>query len=109
MTGTNIYILPTLKIDLSYHPFIKDDIFEVNVNLPPRGIVAQYCENHNMSYIYQSQNNIPWNCYFTARNGTNFWILSIYRKGQTTVQQVLKALSRQQLTGKCNRAHVITS
>ena len=34
---TNMSTLPTLKIDLSYHPFIKYDIFEVNINLPPRG------------------------------------------------------------------------
>ena len=37
---------PTLKIDLSDHPFIKDDIFDANSNLPPRGtpigIIAQY-------------------------------------------------------------------
>ena len=55
--GTNISTLPTLKIDLSHHPFIKYDIFEVNVNLPPRGttigIVAQYCGHNNMSYISQ--------------------------------------------------------
>ena len=43
MLGT----LTELKIDLSEHPFIKYDIFEVDVNLPPRGtplgIAAQYC------------------------------------------------------------------
>ena len=42
---------PTLKIDLSDHPFIKYEIFEVNVNSPPIGtpivIVAQYCGHHN--------------------------------------------------------------
>ena len=37
MLGTNISTLQTLKIDLSDHPFIKDNIFEVNVNFPPRG------------------------------------------------------------------------
>ena len=51
----NISTLPTLKIDLSDHPFIKDNIFEVNVNFPPRGItiviVTQNCEHHNISYI----------------------------------------------------------
>ena len=65
MLGTNTSTLKTLKTDLSDHPFIKDDIFEVNVNLPPRvttiGIVTKYCEHHNMSYIFQSINNIPWN------------------------------------------------
>ena len=49
MLGTNISRLPTLKNDLSDHTFIKDDIFEVNANFPPRdtpiGIVTQYCEH----------------------------------------------------------------
>ena len=27
MTGTNVFALPTLKVDLSYQPFTKDDIF----------------------------------------------------------------------------------
>ena len=46
-----------IDIDLSDHLFIKDDVFEVNVNLPPRGnpiaigIVTQHYEHHNMSYI----------------------------------------------------------
>ena len=43
--GTHNSTLLTLKIDPSDHPFIKYDIFEVHVNLPPRGtpigIVAQ--------------------------------------------------------------------
>ena len=55
MLGTNIYTLPTLKIDLSDHPFIVDDTFEGTTNFPPRvtpiGITTQYCEYHNMSYI----------------------------------------------------------
>ena len=46
MLGTNISTLPTLKDDLSDYPFIKDDIFEVNFNFPPRFtpivIVTQY-------------------------------------------------------------------
>ena len=33
--STNIYTLLTLKIDLSYHPFNKYDIFEANLNIPP--------------------------------------------------------------------------
>ena len=37
MIVTNISTLPTLKIDLSDNPFIKDDIFEANFNFPPRG------------------------------------------------------------------------
>ena len=53
MSGTNIITLITLIVYLSDHPFIKYDIFEVNVNFPPRvtpiGIVKKYCEHHNMS------------------------------------------------------------
>ena len=45
MLVANTSTLPTLKIDLSYHPFIKNDIFEVHVNFLPRGtpicVVAQ--------------------------------------------------------------------
>ena len=82
--GTNTSTLTTLKIDLSDHPFIKYDIFEVNVNLPPRGtpigIVTQYCEHQNIVYISQSTNNRPWNNAFPARNRTNVRILSIGRK-----------------------------
>ena len=52
ITGTNISIILTLKTDLSYYPFIKYYIYEFNVNFQPRGtpigIVAQYCEHHNM-------------------------------------------------------------
>ena len=52
MISTNIYTLPTLKIYPSDHPFINDDIFEVQVNFSPGGtpicIIAQYREHHNM-------------------------------------------------------------
>ena len=89
MLGTNISTLPALKIDPSDNPFIKDDIFEGNVNFPPRGtpisIVTQYCEHHNISYISQSENNSPWNHEFPARNSTNVWILSIDIKELTSV------------------------
>ena len=82
--GTNISTLPTLNIDLSYHPFIKYDIFEVSVNLPPRGnpigIVVKYCEHHNMSYIYQSTNNSPCTHVFPYRNRTTFCILGVVIK-----------------------------
>ena len=82
-----------LKIDLSDHPFIKDGIFEYNIKFPPRGtpigIITQYCDHHNMPYISQSENIIPWNDAFPARNRTNFCILGIGRKEPTTVQQVL--------------------
>ena len=37
MNGTNISTLPTLKIDLLVHPFIKYNIIEVSVNVPSRG------------------------------------------------------------------------
>ena len=50
--STNIPTLKTLKIDLSDNPFIKDDIFEVNVNFPPRDTpisIVKKCEHHNMS------------------------------------------------------------
>ena len=57
MLAINTSTLTTLKMYFSDHPFIKHDIFEVNVNSPrrgpPIGIVTQYCEHHNMSYIYQ--------------------------------------------------------
>ena len=75
----------------------------------PIGILSQYCEHHNMSYISQSTNNISWNHALPARNRTNFWILRIGRKEPRTVQQVLGAISSQQLTGKWNKVHVITS
>ena len=42
---TTIYALTMLKIDISDHPFIKDDIFEATVKFPPRitpvGILSQ--------------------------------------------------------------------
>ena len=58
MLRKNNSTVPTIKNDLSDHPFTIDNIFEANVNFPPRGtpigIVTQYCEHHNMPYIYQS-------------------------------------------------------
>ena len=90
MLSTNIYTLTTLKNNLSDNPFIEDEIFEVNVNFPPRGthlvIVTQYCEHHNMSYISQSENNSPWNHACPVINRTNVWILSIGRKEPTSFQ-----------------------
>ena len=44
-----------------------------------------------------------------ARNRTYVWILSNGIKEPTTSQQVLESISSQQLTGKCNRVHIITS
>ena len=61
-----------------------------------------------MSYIYQSTNNSQWDNYFPDKNRTNFWVLFIGRTEPTTVQQVLEAISIQQLTVKYNRAHFIT-
>ena len=86
MTGANIFTLPTLKLNLSDYPFIKYDIFGVDVTVPPIDthicIVAQYCEHHNMAYIYQSTKNIQWNCNFTVIKIKNVWILSNERKNQ---------------------------
>ena len=62
-----------------------------------------------MYYISQSTNNTPWNDALTAKNRANVWILLIGRKEPTTVQQVLESISGQQLTGKCNKVHVITN
>ena len=91
MLGTNNSTFLTLKIDLSDHPFIKDDIFEANVNYPPRGtpigIIAHYCEHHNVSYNSQSKNNSQSNHAFPARNSTNFYILVIGIKEPTTSQK----------------------
>ena len=113
MHGKNTSTLPTLKIDLSDHPFIKYDIFEGIVDFSPRGtpigINTKYCEHHNMSYISQSENNFPWNHAFPTRNRTTFWILSIGRKEPTSSHQVLGAISSQKLTRKCNMVHVITA
>ena len=104
MLGTNISILMTLKIDLSYHPFVKYVIFGGDVNFPPRGtivvIITQYCEHHNISYISQSENNSQWNHAFPARNSTNVCILGIGIKELASVQQVLEAISSQQFAGK---------
>ena len=92
MLSTNISTLPTLKSDLSDIPFIKYDIVEVNVKFSPKstpiGIVTQYCEHHNMIYISQSENNIPWYHEFPDRNRTNVWILSIFRKKQQQFNKV---------------------
>ena len=108
----NTSTLPTLIFDLSDHPFIKDNIFEFDVNLAPIGtpidIATQYCEHHNMSYISQLKKNSPRNHFFPSRNTTNFWILGIGRKEPTTFHFVLESISSQQLIGKCNRVHVIT-
>ena len=111
MTGTNISTFPISKIYLSDHHFIKDIIFEVNVNLPPRGtpisIIAQYCEHNNISYTDQSTNNIPWDHDFLEINRANFGILSTVRKEPTAAQKVLEDISSKQITGKSNRVNVI--
>ena len=88
---------------IGHHPFIKDDIFKVI------GIFAQYCDHHNISYISQSTNNIPWNHYFPARNRINVCILIIEIKYPTTVQQFMEAILSQHLTGKYRRVDVIES
>ena len=69
------------KIDLSYHTLIKDDIFEATVKFPPGGnhvsMISHYSEHHNMPYVSQSTNSIPWNRELHARNITNVCILII--------------------------------
>ena len=101
-----------IKINVSYQPFAKYDIFEVTVDLPPIvtpiGIIEQHCKNNNMPYISQSTKNIPWNHYFTAQNRTNVWVLIIFGKEPKTDQQVLEVIPSQQPTVKCNRVNVIT-
>ena len=111
--GTNTYALPKLKIYLSDNLLIKYDIFEVNANLPPRGIpigiVAQYYEYHNMSYTSQSKNNIPRNHAFQAIKYKYIWILILGIKELELYQKDLEDISSKQLTGKCKKVHVIKS
>ena len=113
MLFTTTSTLTTLKIDLSDHSFIKDDIFEVIVNFPSRGppigITTQYCEHHNMSYISKSENNSPWDHAFPARNRENIWILIIGRKEPTSALQFLETIRSQQLPVICNSVNIITA
>ena len=52
MIDLNISALPTLKIDLLDHIFIKDEIFEAIVHFTPRvtpiGIIVHHCDHHNI-------------------------------------------------------------
>ena len=87
-------------------------MFEVNVNLtsiciPIGNICTILLTSKHVMYIPFKKNS-PWNHDFTERKNTNAWILSIGRKEPTSVQQVIEAISGQQLTGKFNRVHVIT-
>ena len=111
MTRTNISTLPTFIAYLSYHTFVKDYMFEATVHYLPRGthtgIVAQYCEHHNMFYIYLLTSTSPWNCDLAAINSNDSCIIITGRKKPTTVQHVLETISSQQLTGECNRLHII--
>ena len=113
MIETNIYTFPKLKIDLSNHFFIKYDIFEVNINFPPRGtpigIISNKCEHHKITYIPQWTKNISWDHAFLEGNINDVCILSIGRKEPTTVQQVIEGILSQQLTEKWNRVHIITA
>ena len=108
----NYFHPSNIKIDLSYHPFIKYDIFEVAVTFPPIGTpignIALYGDHRNMYYISQATNNIPCNRAFTKINRTNVWILSVGRKKPTTVKQVLESILSKNITGKFNRVHIIT-
>ena len=51
------YDLPTIKMDIYYHPLIKEDLFEATVTFSQRFtpilIINYYCQNHNMTYITQ--------------------------------------------------------
>ena len=62
-----------------------------------------------MSYTPQKENKSPRNHAFTDRNRNNVCILSIGIKEAKPAQQVLKAISSQQLIVKCNRVHVVTA
>ena len=101
------------KIDLYGHLVIKGGIFEAIVTFSPMGtpivIINYYFEHYSTTYIYQSNNNIPWNRDLPKRQRTTVWIINIGRKYPTTVQHVIEAVSSQQLLVKCNKFYVITS
>ena len=113
LNGTDTTALPTIKIDPSDHPFIKYDIFEAAVTFPARfnpiDIITYYCEHHKITYIYQSNNNSPHNRAFPEIQRTNVCILGVWIKEPTTVKEAMEAVPSQQLTGKCNKVHVIKS
>ena len=108
---TDISSLPTIKIDIYAHSFIKYDILETIVIFPSRGtpisIINCHFVHHNMTYIYQANNNIPWNIALPARQRTNVWIISIVRKYPNTFQQVIEVVSSQQLSGESNKVNTI--
>ena len=113
LNGIDTKALPTIKIDPSDHPFIKYDIFEDTVTFPARfnpiNIITYYCEHHNMTYISQSNNNSQQNRAFPEIQRTNAYIISVWIKEPTTVKEAMEAVPSQQLTGKCNKIHVIKS
>ena len=86
MLGTNISTLPTLKIYLSDHPFIKYDIFEGIVHITTSGttigINTQYYEHHNMSYIYQSGKTAHRIMYFQIEIGQTIGSSALSEKNQ---------------------------
>ena len=74
-----------------------------------KNYIVQYCDHQNIYYISQSTDNSPWNCASHVRNKISVWIFSIGIKEPTTLQQVMEAISSQQLGGKCNKIQVITA
>ena len=61
-----------------------------------------------MTYISQSNNNSKCNRSLPSRQRPNVCIIIIGRKEPTKVQQVMEAVSSQQLMGKYNMGHIIT-
>ena len=91
INGTNISSFTKLKIYLSYNPFIKDDIFGATVEFPPRstliGVVPQYFNHQNMSYVSQSTSNSTCKRSFPSMNITNVFIIIIGIKEPTTFKK----------------------
>ena len=113
MNGTNMYDLPTLKNYLLDHSLIKYEISEVTVKYSPRcthiGIIYQYYDNNNISYVPQSTNNSPWNWTFPEINRTNVWIIIIWIKEPTSSKKVMESISVPYITFRWNIIHFITS
>ena len=105
--------LLTIKLVYISHPFIKYEIFEETVAFPPRvtpiGIITYYFDQHIMTYIYESNYNIPWKRVFASRKRTDVYIIIVGRKYPKTLQNFVTDVSSQQHTGKYNKSCVIIS